>query len=264
MFVSKSKQAQAYVFADYTSRLLVIKITGRDAKDYLDILRDEMIGVFGDLKLEYREWVTLPKSARCKQNTFGAEQIKDKAPYQQLLACARQKQPYYIAESGYKYDLNLILGSILPDAARKNLEQAVNISNHYHDKTQVFQSEEQRMINQSIINSTIYGSVAAAQTIANSLNHLQTTPGNSEVKSLLAELLNEIKELNAKVPAEQEQVMETLAENAEILVNQSEKIHPNREWYELSLKGIKEAATSLKDIGVSVLEVAAKLSEVLL
>jgi hypothetical protein len=80
----------------------------------------------------------------------------------------------------------------------------------------------------------------------------------------LEQLLTEIKALNDKVPESQTQVVEKMAARADGLITESKSETPDREWYEVSLKGIMEAAKTIGGIATPVLEVAKKLSSLLL
>ncbi|MGZ5560556.1 MAG: COR domain-containing protein [Methylobacter sp.] len=263
VFASKSLKAHALIEADYHRRLLVMQVYGRDAKEYLTILYDAMLRVFGELDLDYREWVNLPASACLDKETLGFNGKVEKAPYQQLLAFARKRQQKYISESGLEYDLNKVLGSILSEA--EQVKQGVtNI--FYGQNPVVNQAEEQNMSSQNIhiSNSRVNGSVVAAEKIENSFNSLQESKAGNEVKILLEQLLIEIKTLNGKVPDAQAQQFIDMADSAETLITEAGREAPRQKWYQLSLEGIKEAASAVGEVAKPVLEVAEKLASLLL
>jgi len=248
VFASKTLQAEALVEADYHRRLLVMHVYGRDAKDYLMILYDAMIAVFGELDLDYREWVDLPRSA-LDTNTLERELLKlgnkvEKAEYKQLIETAKDNQAKFISASGLKYDVKNVLGYLLSEA--KQTKQG--ITNHFYGANPtVNQIKEQLMSNQSITisHSTIHGSVLAAEKIQNCFNNLQTSIADDAVKTVLKDLLTEIQSLNSKVPAAQAAVVENLAEEAEALIAESSREQPRKRWYQANLEGIKEAAVTL-------------------
>ncbi len=119
-------------------------------------------------------------------------------------------------------------------------------------------------INQHVTNSTIYGSVIAAEKIEHSFNSLQESKASDDAKTLLEQLLTEIKVLNGKVPATQAQAIEKMTKGAETLVNESKSAAPDQAWYELSFKDIKDAVTTIGEMAKPVWEVAEKLSPLLL
>jgi GTPase SAR1 family protein len=251
VFVSKNKtiQAQALVEADYHRRLLVIQVCGRDAKEYLGILYDAMFTVIDELNLDYREWVNLPLSACIDKETFGVTRKVEKAPYKQLLACARKKQTVYIAESGLSYDLGKVLGMIISEAELSKLGIYINqliSGNNMNDTRNI------NAINYAEHND---GNMAGRDVIIK-------TGKDADVKPLLEQLLAEIKALNEKVPASQE--LADIQDSAESLKKEADRDKPRREWYEVSLKGIQEAAKAVGESAKPVLDVALKLSPLLL
>jgi hypothetical protein len=89
---------------------------------------------------------------------------------------------------------------------------------------------------------------------------LHESKADTAVKEMMKELLNEIKALNGRIPM---QDLAHMTEDVEKLISESNREVPRKEWYQLSLKGIKEAALSLKEIGEPVLDVVTKLKALL-
>jgi GTPase SAR1 family protein len=259
VFASKSLQAQALVEADYHRRLLVMQVYGRDAKEYLTILYDAMLTVFGELNLDYREWVVLPMSACLDKETLGFNRKVEKAPYQQLLAYAKNKESKYISESGLKYDLNKVLGIIMSDAEQAKQGITNNFYNSSPNLTQTSEidmSETTRTITTSVyVEGDVNGGNIAGR------NVIIKTGKDADVKPLLEQLLAEIKALNGKIPA---QNLADMTEGVEKLINEGNRETPRKKWYEASLEGIKEAALAVGDIAKPVLDIAEKLSPLLL
>jgi hypothetical protein len=103
------------------------------------------------------------------------------------------------------------------------------------------------------------GNIAAGNVIINN-----TGANNENVNLLLEPLLSEIKALNSKAPATQTPIVEKMISRADGLITKSKSETPDREWYQLSLKGIKDAALTLKEMGEPILEIATKPSLLLL
>lgn len=254
----KNIQAKALLQVDYHERVLSIWVEGRDAKDYLGLLIDEVLKILGRLvKLKFDEWITLPLSACVSPNSLGRKE--EKALYQQVLAFAREGEQFYISASGLKYDLTQVLPMILSAAG----QMKAGITNHFYGSSHaVNQTGEQKMVNQNvnINNSNVGGSVVAAEKIENSFNSLQKSKANDEVKILLEQLLAEIKNLNDKVPTQQ---LADMLEGAETLITETARESPRKKWYEASLEGIKEAALAVGVIARPVLDIAEKLTPLL-
>ena len=87
--------------------------------------------------------------------------------------------------------------------------------------------------------------------------------GDKEAASLLAELLTEIKALNAKVPPAQARQLAEMEADAATLVAEVEREAPRKNLCEISLKGIKDAAVTLGVIAKPVFAIAEKLAPLL-
>jgi hypothetical protein len=252
IFKSRSLQAEALVEADYHRRLIIMQVIGRDAKEYLTILYDAMLTVFGELNLDYREWVNLPLSACLDKETFGINRKVEKAPYQQLLACARKKQIDYIAESGLSYDLSKVLGFILSKEKQNEI-----INNFYNSNPTLNQQNEVDMSDVRNITAKNYaennsGNMAGRDVIINN------NANNADVNVLLEKLLAEITALNEKVPASQ--IIKDIQQDAETLVAETQRESPRHNRLGISLDGIKEAALALGEAATPILAIAKDLS----
>lgn len=248
---SKQYRAEALVQVDYHERILSIWVQDRDAKDYLSLLNDEVLQIIGRLNLDYEERVELPISAGNDLKT--GFNTAEKVNYRQLLNSVRNGI-YTFPGKHNIYDLNKVLKIIMPDSGIKNL----HIGNFAIDTG----DKKMTTINQHVSNSTVHGSIVAAETIENSFNQLHESKAEPEIKQLLERLLTEIKDLNAKVPASP--VIAGLSEEAATLVSESSREAPRKRWYEASLSGIEEAAKSLGAIAKPVLAIAKELSPLLL
>lgn len=112
----------------------------------------------------------------------------------------------------------------------------------------------------TIGNGNTIHNLVVAEKIENSFNSLQESKASDEVKTLLQQLLTEITNLNGKVP---EQVIQTIADEADTLIAESSRETPRKKYYEASLSGILEAAKSVVE-AAPIFEIATKLSPFLL
>ena len=108
-------------------------------------------------------------------------------------------------------------------------------------------------------NNTITAPVTIADSIQNSFNTLNESQVDDSIRQLLDELLKVVTEVNRKAPPEKSDDAKTLARTAETLVNEASSSKPRREWYEISLKGLKDAATNIGELAVPVLKIVEKL-----
>nr|WP_286011441.1 COR domain-containing protein [Methylovulum psychrotolerans] len=150
----KSYQAQALVQADYHERVLSVAVQGREAKEYLDLLHDEVAQILARLsELEVEKRLELPASA-C-QGPPSEPFIAEKFDYQLVLSHIK-KGIYTLVGKHNDYDLHKVLGLVVPKA--DSAGEALRV---YIDKI--------NNINQTINNSTL-DSATAAGTIQNSQN----------------------------------------------------------------------------------------------
>ena len=250
VFKSRSLQAEALVEADYHRRLIIMQVCGRDAKEYLSILYDAMLTVFGDLNLDYREWVNLPSSACLDSELLKFNNKAEKAPYQQLLAFARQKQTCYVSESGLKYDLNKALG-IISSQAEQAKQGIINTFYSLNQDREIDMSDVRNITAKNYAENNSGNMAGRDVTINNNAN-------NADVNVLLEKLLAEITALNEKVPASQ--AITDIKQDAETLVAETQRETPRHNRLGISLDGIKEAALALGEAATPILAIAKDLS----
>lgn len=255
---NKNYKSQALLQVDYHERVLSIWVKGGDARDYLSLLNNEVLQILGRLELDYKEWIALPLSACISDKPL--IRSEEKAPYRQILAFARKGERVYISESGLEYDLGKVLGVILSKDEQVKAGIINNIYGDYVGEKAV--SSISFGDNAQITNSPV--SAITAEKIEHSFNSLKESKADDTVKVLLEQLLTEIKTLNTKVPADKAPAIENMAKRADTLVTESKSATPDKEWYQLSFKGIKEAALAIGEAAKPVLDVAEKLSPLLL
>ncbi|NEN91406.1 MAG: hypothetical protein F6K48_21865 [Okeania sp. SIO3H1] len=113
-------------------------------------------------------------------------------------------------------------------------------------------------------NAEISAPVVIADSIENSFNTLAEAKVDDDIKNLLDQLLKTINEVNKKATPEQTETAKTMAQDAETLVKESTRTQPRRQWYEISLEGLKDAAISMGEVAVPVLNLVDKISPLLL
>ncbi|WP_338849848.1 COR domain-containing protein [Massilia sp. W12] len=109
-----NRNARALLLVDYRSRRLQFWLSGHDARDYLNILRDTLATILGRLSaVDYKEFLLLPTRALLRPASTRADIMETvdtaRASYAQVLAHAEAGQDEFIAESGAVYDVNQVL-----------------------------------------------------------------------------------------------------------------------------------------------------------
>jgi hypothetical protein len=108
--------------------------------------------------------------------------------------------------------------------------------------------------------ATISAPIVIADTIENSFNALNnSTQIDKEVRDLLDQLVKAVTELNRTVLPEKRSDAETMARDTETLVKEVTSSKPRHEWYEVSIDGLKKAATNIGELANPVLQIVEKL-----
>ncbi len=92
-------------------------------------------------------------------------------------------------------------------------------------------------------------------------NNLAESGLNKEVKDLIKELTEEIQKVASNADAVQ---VKKMGKNLEALSNEVASEEPDRQWYEVSLQGIMDAAKAIGTIADPVISIAKKISALLL
>ena len=113
-------------------------------------------------------------------------------------------------------------------------------------------------------NANISAPIVIADSIQESFNTLAKADVNNDLKTQLDQLLKTINEISKKATPEQIETTQKMAQDAETLVKEAASSNPRRRWYELSLEGLKEAATSIGEIASPVLKIVKEIGPLLL
>ncbi|POZ51526.1 GTP-binding protein [Methylovulum psychrotolerans] len=255
----KTYRAQALIQADYHERVLSVAVQGREAKEYLDLLHDEVVQILARLSgLDVEKRLELPASACLGQPPEPF--IPEKVNYQQVLNHIRNGTYTFIGNNN-TYNLHKVLGLVVPKAGLAGL---AGVTSLYIGKF-INGDHNGNNIRQELKNSTVYGSVIAAATVTDCLNTtLPDSKATEEHKQLFEALLTAIQTLNAQISPAEAVPLEKLANRAETLVKASQSIPPDTESFAFSLSGIKATAQTLGKPAEPVRKIADQLAAVLL
>ena len=104
--------------------------------------------------------------------------------------------------------------------------------------------------------STVIGNVVVADIIRDSVNRVNESKLNNEIKTLMAQLT---KQVAAASTATEQDLAEGMVRDLKTLSEEITSPRPRRKWYELSLAGIKEAAEKIGEFGIPILETVSRL-----
>lgn len=115
-------------------------------------------------------------------------------------------------------------------------------------------------IKQSVTNSTVHGSVVAAESIKDSFNTIEKADIKDDLKDQLKQLTEAVDAMIKELPREK---AEEVAEDLKVLAEQAVKEKPNPKWYNVSVDGLVAAAQNLGKVGDSVIELSGKVRKIL-
>ena len=104
------------------------------------------------------------------------------------------------------------------------------------------------------------GDFVIAETIQSSFNKIAASNAPDNLKELLKALAVDVDKMMKKLPKEQ---AEEVADNLDKFTTEATKDKPKRKWWELSAEGMKEAAKTVGEIGISVLTNLEKIIPIL-
>lgn len=108
----------------------------------------------------------------------------------------------------------------------------------------------------TVNNSTIHGSVVAAESIQDSFNVIEKAPIKDDLKEQLKQLAQSVQVMVQALPKEQ---AEEVADDMKRLAEEATKPAPNKKWYSVSIEGLTKAAENLGKVGEPVVKLAAKV-----
>ncbi|HEX5839491.1 MAG TPA: hypothetical protein VFY26_16765, partial [Anaerolineales bacterium] len=108
--------------------------------------------------------------------------------------------------------------------------------------------------------STIYGSVIAAETIQDSLNVINHSNTQADLKEHLKLLAQAVDAMAKQLPKDK---AEETADDMKRLADEATKEKPNSKWYSVSIDGLVAAAQNLGKVGDAVIDLAGKVRKIL-
>ncbi|MFX0198717.1 MAG: COR domain-containing protein [Candidatus Hodarchaeota archaeon] len=272
--ILKKDKTAAEVIEDYNKRELRIRISGKHKKELLTIITYELDQIHSTYQL-----LKVTKLIPCNCNTckplnephyYSFETLREFIVNgQREIQC--QKKPYKMID---------VLG-LIDDVIGKEkfIEQEkkggrgiffgsaverVIIQQSKHGNNIV----EENMKQEKVINvggkANISAPIVIADSIENSFNTLSESAVDDELKQLLDQLLREINNVYKKTPLTKADDAEAMARDAETLIKEVSSSKPRRQWYEVSLEGLKQAAINIGEVAVPVLTIVKKLTQLLL
>jgi hypothetical protein len=108
--------------------------------------------------------------------------------------------------------------------------------------------------------NVFHGDVVIAEKIKNSFNKAERLEGHDELKTNLQDLVSYVGKMCEAMPQNK---AEEIARDLETFTTEVTSETPRRQWWELSLEGLKTAAKTVGEIGIPVIKTATALAALL-
>ena len=108
--------------------------------------------------------------------------------------------------------------------------------------------------------SVVHGDLVVANSIRDSFNRVKDSKTNAELKKLLEQLASQV---GAVVPHLNGEQAQNVANDLETLTKEASSTKPREKWWKLSIQGLKDAATAVKEIGAPILKTATLIAPLL-
>jgi internalin A len=247
----------AEIIEHYGKREIHVRVTGHQARDVLTIIRHELEQIHSSYKkLKYDELIQCNCPA-CKHNPEPhfytiAELLDFRANGQVEIQC--RKKPYHMV------NVMGLLGDFidLSKLVENNLSPNIFVQGDY-----VAGGKTMADKNISINNSTVHGSVVAAERIKDSFNIIEKADIKDDLKEQLKQLTQAVEAMIKEMPKEKPEQAEKVGVYMQRLSEEATKEKPDSEWYSVSINGLIAAAQNLGKVGDAVIGLAGKVKTIL-
>ncbi|MCK4793793.1 MAG: leucine-rich repeat domain-containing protein [Desulfobacteraceae bacterium] len=265
------EETRAFVKTRKLENLIEVEIEGYKRRELLAVIRHKFAQIHRSMKMRFTQQIPCNCSPEC-QNRFVYERL--------LEAEAKGKTSVECQQMWTNVPLSSLLDGYERKEEREKLYteaqtgrgQSISL---YDDATiilghqdQLIVKKEETIKQEKVINigneANISAPIVIADTIESSFNTLTKSAVDDDIKTLLTQLLREVTEVSKKVPQDKAVEVETMVRDAEALSKEVASSKPRRQWYEVSLDGLKQAAINIGEIAKPVLAIVSRLRPVLL
>jgi len=254
-------QTRALIRADEVEKTVTIRISGRQKREYLGVIRSALQEIkrgFESMKIDELIPLPLPEEVRqaYREKHKGAGKYARTVSYEFLLGYERQGiAKYFDGETGQTYRVAQLLDTVtLPEERRGRFPRADGGVNIYGDIIHGNKMEVDEMSQKNITfgdQATVHGDLVVADVIQGSFNKIGASGASDDLKSLLEGLTREVERMAGELEKDR---AEELLEDLQTFINAATKKNPRKKWWQLSAEGIKEAAKTAGEIGLSALK----------
>ncbi|WP_395736395.1 COR domain-containing protein [Prosthecobacter sp.] len=260
--VLELKQCRVRVIADMELRRVMISVSGEEAlrREALDQVRHTFEALHGTVEnLPVQELIPVPGRPDAPMLDYSLlRSLSWNGIAKHNVSGTR---PGEILRIDVEEALNGVRGTEQRKQDEEQRQRGGDIHNHFHgDNPKVSNS-----MNTDSHNLTIHGNVTNAQvgqTLTNCTNTINEQPAG-ERRDLLQELTKQVEALIQQLPPDKAKEAPKVANKLNQLITQATSPEPEREWYDISAKGLLEAAKWVHDFAGNITGNVEKLGKLL-
>lgn len=266
--------ASAEIIEDYDRREIKIRVVGKNKKELMTIVTyeiDKINSTYSRLKVNKLIPCNCKTCTDLKQpHYYIFETLRSfLEDNQREIQC--QNKPYlmvdvlsliddvigkeYFLEQSKREGRVISFASPVERVIIQNAEFGYNVLEETMSKNKIIEIGD---------NAKISAPIVIADNIENSFNALSNAQVDDEVRKLLEHLIKAVAEVNSKVSLDKSNEAESMARDTETLVKEASSSKPRRQWYEVSLEGLKQAAINIGEVAKPVLTIVEKLIPLLI
>lgn len=254
--VLEKEKTRSEIIEHYGKREIQIRVTGARKKEFMTIILHELDKIHKTYKrLRY-----------------------DKLIPCNCVECKRKKEPYFYRleilekfvedredkiQCQVSYEMVNVF-SLVDDLVIKRYSsveyETPFIQNIYYGDHIDQGEKKMSKIKQTINNSSINGSVVAAENIKESFNVISNSSASDDLKNQLKQLAEAVDLMIKELPKEK---AEEVSDDMKRLAEEAVKKKPNRKWYSVSIDGLIKAAENLDKLGKPVISLSRKILSIL-
>jgi internalin A len=254
--VLEQDKTRAEVVEYYGKREIQIRVIGAHKKDLMTIISHELDKIHATYKrLKYDKLI----ACNCRECRIKKEPYFYRFDTLQKFVEDRQDQ-IQCQQSYEMINVRGLIHDVIQKEYRRGGLESPFVQNIYFGDHIDQGEKKMAKINQTIKDSTVQGSIIAAESIQDSFNAIEKADIKDDLKEELKLLTQAVEAMIKELPKEK---AEEVADDMKILAEQATKEKPNPKWYSISIDGLVAAAQNLGKVGDAVIELAGKVRKIL-
>lgn len=254
--VLEKDKTKAEVIEYYSKREIHVRISGAHKKELMSIIMYELDNIHESYKQ-----LKFDKLIPCNCTKCLGSQSPYFYIYDRLQQFIEDKQGQIQCQHSYKM---VNVWNLIDDVLEKEYvlkEQKSPFAQYIIHGDYIDQGDKKMAnIKQNIKDTTVHGSIVAAESIKDSFNTIEKADIKEDLKEQLRQLAQAVEAMAKELPSEQ---AEEVAEDMQKLTEEVVKEKPKEKWYSVSIDGLVAAAQNVGKVGDAVIEAAGKVRKIL-